>query len=181
MIWWTGLAPWEFEFPFPGSLTSTFPAGSRCAAKPSLSPRLSVPDCSLVTALERIEGLFDSLRLKFDPSIHPKSVTMLQVSDVSRGRPCPRVARSRQRLSRFVSSGVGHGCGGRSSGVGGGCGGGGAARHDGAMPGLLHPSTSEYTLDARLPPTLTIIPNRPNPSCVERSAGWLWRRRRGAP
>ena len=24
MIWWTGLAPWDFEFPFPGSLTSTF-------------------------------------------------------------------------------------------------------------------------------------------------------------
>jgi len=24
MIRWTGLAPWEFEFPFPGSLTSTF-------------------------------------------------------------------------------------------------------------------------------------------------------------
>ena len=23
-FWWTGLAPWEFEFPFPGSLTSTF-------------------------------------------------------------------------------------------------------------------------------------------------------------
>jgi len=22
MIRWTGLAPWEFEFPFPGSLTS---------------------------------------------------------------------------------------------------------------------------------------------------------------
>jgi len=22
---WTGLAPWEFEFPFPDSLTSTFP------------------------------------------------------------------------------------------------------------------------------------------------------------
>jgi len=21
---WTGLAPWEFEFPFPGSLTSSF-------------------------------------------------------------------------------------------------------------------------------------------------------------
>ena len=31
MIRWTGLAPWECEFPFPGSLTSTFlragPAG----------------------------------------------------------------------------------------------------------------------------------------------------------
>ena len=24
MIWWTGLAPWEFELPFPGSLTYTF-------------------------------------------------------------------------------------------------------------------------------------------------------------
>ena len=26
MICWTGLAPWEFEFPFPGSLASTFQA-----------------------------------------------------------------------------------------------------------------------------------------------------------
>jgi len=24
MISWTGLVPWAFEFPFPGSLTSTF-------------------------------------------------------------------------------------------------------------------------------------------------------------
>jgi hypothetical protein len=24
MIWWTGLAPWEFEFPFPGSRISAF-------------------------------------------------------------------------------------------------------------------------------------------------------------
>ena len=24
MIRWTSLAPWDFEFPFPGSLTSTF-------------------------------------------------------------------------------------------------------------------------------------------------------------
>ena len=29
MIRWTGLAPWEFEFPFPGSLTSTFLEGGR--------------------------------------------------------------------------------------------------------------------------------------------------------
>ena len=27
MIRWTGLAPWAVEFPFPGSLTSTFRAG----------------------------------------------------------------------------------------------------------------------------------------------------------
>jgi len=31
MIRWTGLAPWEFKFPFPGSLTSTF--RSRCRQK----------------------------------------------------------------------------------------------------------------------------------------------------
>ena len=33
MIRWTGLAPWEFEFPFPGSLTSTFLC--RCTASGS--------------------------------------------------------------------------------------------------------------------------------------------------
>ena len=27
MIWWTGLEPWEFESPIPGSLTSTFLEG----------------------------------------------------------------------------------------------------------------------------------------------------------
>ena len=27
MIWWTGLAQWVFEFPFPGRLISTFVAG----------------------------------------------------------------------------------------------------------------------------------------------------------
>jgi len=27
VIRWTGLAPWEFDFPFPGSLTSTFLEG----------------------------------------------------------------------------------------------------------------------------------------------------------
>ena len=34
MIRWTGLAPWEFEFPFPGSLTSTVlaPGGDRMPA-----------------------------------------------------------------------------------------------------------------------------------------------------
>ena len=29
MIRWTGLAPWELEFPFSGSLTSTFPEKER--------------------------------------------------------------------------------------------------------------------------------------------------------
>ena len=35
MIRWTGLAPWEFEFPFPGSLVSTFPVSWVCGV-PSL-------------------------------------------------------------------------------------------------------------------------------------------------
>ena len=43
MTWWTGLAPWEFEFPFPGSLTSTFlgrggPASSGGTARGSTTP-----------------------------------------------------------------------------------------------------------------------------------------------
>ena len=29
MIWWTGLAPWEFETPVPGSLISNFPGRLR--------------------------------------------------------------------------------------------------------------------------------------------------------
>jgi len=33
MIRWTGLAPWEFEFPFPGSLTSTFLFGDQVRAR----------------------------------------------------------------------------------------------------------------------------------------------------
>jgi len=46
MIRWTGLAPWEFEFPFPGSLTSTF--------LPDLfSPRFR----SKREHLDRIQGL----------------------------------------------------------------------------------------------------------------------------
>ena len=33
MIRWTGLAPWEFEFPFPGSLTSTFLETTFCGSR----------------------------------------------------------------------------------------------------------------------------------------------------
>ena len=29
MVWWTGLAPWEFAFPSPGSLTSTINQSSK--------------------------------------------------------------------------------------------------------------------------------------------------------
>jgi len=33
MIRWAGLAPWEFEFLIPGSLTSTFPAQTELKAQ----------------------------------------------------------------------------------------------------------------------------------------------------
>ena len=44
MIWWTGLAPWEFEFPFRGSLASAFLAGvlRPVYAGPHLNSRLGV-------------------------------------------------------------------------------------------------------------------------------------------
>jgi len=42
MIRWTGLAPWGFEFPFPGSLTSAFLQGAvRWRHRGHSSPRLS--------------------------------------------------------------------------------------------------------------------------------------------
>ena len=38
MIRWTGLAPWEFEFPFPGSVIPTFPtAGGKAWAPEALA------------------------------------------------------------------------------------------------------------------------------------------------
>ena len=50
MIWWTGLAPWEFEFPFPGSLTSIYmPRGQR-----TLAP--SRPPNTATSALRRPES-----------------------------------------------------------------------------------------------------------------------------
>ena len=41
MIRWTGLAPWGFEFPFPGSLTSTFLCRAEAARgrAPKRAPR----------------------------------------------------------------------------------------------------------------------------------------------
>ena len=49
IIWWTGLAPWEIEFPFPGSSTSGWPSTPRpaCPAKregevDQVSPPLSI-------------------------------------------------------------------------------------------------------------------------------------------
>ena len=39
VIRWSGLAPWEFEFPFPGSLTSTFLGGGTQEVEQELRER----------------------------------------------------------------------------------------------------------------------------------------------
>jgi len=46
IIWWTGLAPWEIEFPFPGtcSLTSTFQVMPRYPLHVPSSCRSSTPE-----------------------------------------------------------------------------------------------------------------------------------------
>jgi len=43
MIRWTGLAPWEFEFPFPSSLTSSFLNGTNMAATYPPRQLMSLP------------------------------------------------------------------------------------------------------------------------------------------
>ena len=48
MIWWTGLAPWEFEFPFPGSLIGG--AGINHSSQTSAQQSLSSPPATPVTS-----------------------------------------------------------------------------------------------------------------------------------
>jgi len=48
MIRWTGLAPWEFESPFPGSLTSTFLARSQVGISDTQSVLILYRDTSLI-------------------------------------------------------------------------------------------------------------------------------------
>ena len=47
LIRWTGLAPWEFEIPFPGSLSSTFLVGTRNLRGKSCLPLVKVADAFL--------------------------------------------------------------------------------------------------------------------------------------
>ena len=44
MIWWTGRAPWEFAFPFPGSLTSTLLVGKHANRLPAIR-EIEAPGC----------------------------------------------------------------------------------------------------------------------------------------
>jgi len=56
MFRWTGLAPWDFEFPFPGSLTSTFLRGLDTLEE-DLGAWLSGRTAPNRAAAKRVQGL----------------------------------------------------------------------------------------------------------------------------
>ena len=70
MIRWNGLAPWEFEFPFPGSLTSSFLVNTFLALSLSISHSLSL-SVSLSVSLSRALSfsISHSLSLSLSPSL----------------------------------------------------------------------------------------------------------------
>ena len=52
MIWWTGLAPWEFEFPLPGSLICL----ALTPTLPSAAFRTEIPYAAGLTHILRPEA-----------------------------------------------------------------------------------------------------------------------------
>ena len=67
MIRWTGLAPWDFEFPFPGSLTSTFLVkrwSARCRSRGIPTPLHSSENPFFCFFFTLVAGPRRSLRLK---------------------------------------------------------------------------------------------------------------------
>ena len=74
MIRWTGLAPWEFELTFPGSLTSTFPCpgyGTKPDYRPKTQNRTTE---ALIPRPETFRGLgFGSVWQGVNPSTKPET------------------------------------------------------------------------------------------------------------
>ena len=60
MIKWTGLAPWEFEFPCPGSLTSSFLARVDKSAGPDLSWGSSTSCLQMRSGTDRCSSQFEN-------------------------------------------------------------------------------------------------------------------------
>ena len=67
VMMWTGLAPWEFELPFPGSLTSTLPhlrrRGSRGSERVRNPPR-PAPNLSGVWVHRKVQRFRGGLAIK---------------------------------------------------------------------------------------------------------------------
>ena len=93
MVKWTGLAPWGFEYPFPGSLTSTFlvaaanPQTSDPECAPSRHPRFAW-DVEPVLSLNHFYGV-----LRFHPSGYktfpPSGLRIDLVNDPEVNNPYP--------------------------------------------------------------------------------------------
>ena len=63
MIWWTGLAPLEFEFPFPGSLTSTFQGQADLVAqRRDLLEGRGQHVCAVDVLVDRAQGVVEQVR-----------------------------------------------------------------------------------------------------------------------
>jgi len=75
MIRWTGLAPWEFAFPFPGSLTSTFLVESNVS--PHYFRRFSLLSLFLPVYMHSERGsVLEGSRLSIGPPTPPKATIL---------------------------------------------------------------------------------------------------------
>ena len=72
MIRWTGLAPWEFEFPFPGSLTSTFLGSSTFCKSQSQTLTPQPPTVNPATSNLPLTPQPPTVNPTFSPQIHPQ-------------------------------------------------------------------------------------------------------------
>ena len=98
MIRWTGLAPWEFEYPFPGSLTSTFLSGDgRCAAERSLDVRRALVHRAGVREAFSSSVLLSSLGLSDTKVYAPEIRALLGTAS----HVCLRYRAKGKHLSRF--------------------------------------------------------------------------------
>jgi len=87
-FWWTVLAPWELEFPFPGSLISTFlesgplSASSRSRATPQLQGRCVLP-CKCSRKSYTLHALHPAAR-----TLHPAPCTLHRTPHTLYPAPC---------------------------------------------------------------------------------------------
>ena len=69
MIRWTGLAPWKFEFPFPGSLTSTFLVSILMLQRETVKrQRFAEGNIGMVNQPLHIAGVWITVRVRADGS-----------------------------------------------------------------------------------------------------------------
>ena len=83
MMKWTGLAPWEFEFPFPGSLTSTFLVQMGRGDTADVDSVSDLPSAS--TFLDPSWPATPTTRHRFSPRIYFSLRTSLKQTSLTAG------------------------------------------------------------------------------------------------